>query len=186
MAAPAEITLKDLSGQWVLNKSLSDDTDPVLALQGIGWLTRKAIGLATVTLHVKQYSDAGVTHIDIDQTATGGIKGTSENRTLDWTFREHEDHIFGHLKGKSRWVNLSDIQDDFLKQGWLTGDEEKAGPNGELLVESYVENAEKGWTGNQIWGFSIVDGERRYTRLVVITKGETVMKIRMVYNFVKK
>jgi hypothetical protein len=39
---------------------------------------RKAIGLATVTLHTKQYEEDGVTHIDIDQTATGGIKGTTE------------------------------------------------------------------------------------------------------------
>lgn len=56
-------------------------------LQGIGWFTRKAIGLATITLDVKQYrDDEGVEHIDIVQTATGGIKGTTENRTLDWMY----------------------------------------------------------------------------------------------------
>jgi len=60
------------------NKTLSDDTDAVLALQGVGWWTRKAIGLATLTLHTKQYEKDGVTHIDIEQTATGGIKGTTE------------------------------------------------------------------------------------------------------------
>jgi hypothetical protein len=79
MAAPAEVTLKDLSGQWVMvsnslarphlwayrlirltylqNKTLSDDPDDVLALQGMGWMTRKAISIATVTLHTKQYTD---------------------------------------------------------------------------------------------------------------------------------
>jgi hypothetical protein len=56
-----------------------------LALQGIGWFIRKAIGLATVSLEVKQYegppsedspADAPhVTHVDIEQTATGGLKG---------------------------------------------------------------------------------------------------------------
>lgn len=43
--------------------------------------------MATITLAVKQYrDDDGVEHIDIEQTATGGIKGTTENRTLDWTY----------------------------------------------------------------------------------------------------
>jgi hypothetical protein len=39
------------------SKKLGDDSDIALQIQGIGWLTRKAIGLATVTLHVKQYDD---------------------------------------------------------------------------------------------------------------------------------
>ena len=32
------------------NKSLSDDIDPMLALQGLSWLTRTAIRLATVVV----------------------------------------------------------------------------------------------------------------------------------------
>ncbi|KAH8594924.1 hypothetical protein B0O99DRAFT_594973 [Bisporella sp. PMI_857] len=185
MAAPTEKNIGDLNGQWVLNKTLSDPTDPVLTLQGVGWLTRKAIGLATVTLHVKQYVEDGTTHIDIDQTATGGIKGTTELRVLNWTPREHEDHIFGSLKGKSRWLTpeLLDTLDEHLKEGWIGTDEEKGGPNGEKFLESFVENEKAGWTAQQVWGFAIVEGERRYTRRVVVTKGETVLKIRMVYNW---
>ena len=166
------------------NKSLSDDTDPVLALQGIGWWMRKAIALATVTLHIKQYTtEDGHTHIDIDQTATGGIKGTTENRELDWTERSHSDGIFGNLKGKSRWITLDAVEDPFLKDGWLEGDEENGGPNGEKFVESYVVNEEKGWTGDQIWGFAIVDEKRYYTRRVTIKKGDESMSVRLVYNW---
>lgn len=166
------------------NKTLSDDTDPVLALQGIGWWTRKAIALATITLHVKQYAgEDGIIHIDIDQTATGGIKGTTELRELDWEEREHEDHIFGKLKGRSRWVSLDQVNDAWAKEGWLTGDKEKGGPEGQLFMESYVDQQEKGWQGDQIWGFAIIDGQRYYTRRVVITKGDKVLKVRMVYNW---
>lgn len=147
-------------------------------------MTRKAIGLATITLHIKQYVDeSGLSHIDIEQVATGGIKGTSEHRLLDWTAREHEDHIFGKLQGKNRWVSLDDIEDDFLKEGWLTGDEEKGGPAGELLVESLADQLDKKWTANQIWGFAVIDGERRYTRHVKVTKGDKVLKINMVYDW---
>jgi hypothetical protein len=165
------------------NKKLSDDTDEVLALQGMNWFTRKAIGMATIYLHVKQYVDeAGITHIEIEQTATGGIKGTSENRILDWTPRPHEDHIFGKLSGKSHWVNIEDLDDNYLKEGWLTDDKERGGPNGELLIQNVVD-AERGWTGNQVWGFAIIDGQRYYTRRVVVIKGKTVLKKRLVYTY---
>jgi len=103
-------------------------------------------------------------------------------RALDWEFREHADHIFGELKGRARWVTLEVLDDDYLKEEWLDGEGEKAGPNGECLMESFVE-AKAGWTGRQVWGFAIVEGERRYTRRVVISKGSEVLKIRMVYNW---
>jgi len=184
MSAPGEITLRDLTGEWVMNKTLSDDTDAILALQGIGWWTRKAISLATVTLHTKQYTtEDGHTHIDIEQTATGGIKGTTELRELDWQEREHEDHVFGKLKGRSRWLGLDGVEDPFLKDGWLEGDEEVSGPAGEKHIESWVANEEKGWTADQIWGFAIIDGKRYYVRRVVVTKGDTVLKARLVYNW---
>ncbi|KAG4422686.1 hypothetical protein IFR04_004164 [Cadophora malorum] len=183
MAAPAEVTLKDLTGQWVMNKTLSDDTDAVLALQGIGWWTRKAISLATVTLHTKQYTEDNITHIDIEQTATGGVKGTTELRALNWVEHTHNDHVFGNVKGKARWSSFQEIDDDFLKEGWLEGEEEVAGPDGEKHVESLAVNEEKGWTARQIWGFAIVDGKRYYTRRVVVSKGSEVLKVRLVYNW---
>ncbi|CRG92336.1 hypothetical protein PISL3812_09393 [Talaromyces islandicus] len=111
MAAPAETTLQNLNGQFVLNKTLSDDTDPILALQGVSWMTRTALGYATVTLAITEYiepnaddeAQAPVTKIDIVQTATGGIQ-SSEKRTTDWRVRAHEDRIFGALSAQSRLV----------------------------------------------------------------------------------
>ncbi|GAB1316440.1 hypothetical protein MFIFM68171_06650 [Madurella fahalii] len=38
MATPAEIMLDKLDGQWAMNHDLSDNTDPMLTLQGIPWL----------------------------------------------------------------------------------------------------------------------------------------------------
>lgn len=110
MAAPADSTIKNLNGEWTMEKSLSDPTEPILSLQGISWVTRKAISLATVTLKVHEYpdaEDAKVVHVDIDQVLTGGLKGTSEKRQTDWIAREHADHIFGTLKGQSRLLRGS-------------------------------------------------------------------------------
>lgn len=92
-------------------------------------------------------------HVDIDQFATGGLKGTSENRVLDWKYRPHSDWLFGDIQGRSRLNTLEGIlkeaqekggsaEEDakYVCDGWL--DETK---NGEVL-ESFVENEGKGWT----------------------------------------
>jgi hypothetical protein len=148
-----------------------------------------------VTLHIKQYegppsppadpSGAPVTHIDIDQTATGGIKGSTELRCLDYVSREHSDWLFGTVRGRSKWVTLAEITDPFLAKGWLEGDEEKAGPNAETHVYNYVESVDKGWTGTQVWGFQMVNGERRYCRTIVVAKGENRVELFLVYDYVK-
>jgi len=187
MAAPPEIKLSDLTGDWVMNKTLSDDPDPVLALQGIGWMTRKAISWATVTLHVTQTTDpSGLTHITIANTATGGIKGTTEERQLDWTFREHDDHMFGSLRGRSRWLTPStgreENLDPYLFEGWEENGEE-AGPGGETKIESLSESNGKGWVADQIWGFAVVDGKRYHVRRVVVSKGGEVIRVRFVYDW---
>jgi len=182
MAAPADKSIKDLNGVWTMNKKLSGDTDAILSLQGINWFIRKAIGLMTVTLVVKQYVDEdGVEHIDITQPGAAGIEGTKELRHLNGEWRDHEDHIFGLVKGTTKWIKISDLKDDdadekFLKQNWLpeTLDGE--------AVDSYVESV-NGWTARQVWGFGEVDGLRRYVRRVVVKKGGKTQQQVLVYDF---
>jgi hypothetical protein len=178
------------------NKSLSDSTDPVLSLQGIGWLTRKAIGLATITQHLKQSSTTGengqpTTQIDIDQFATGGLKGTSEQRILDWQFRGHTDHLFGTLQGRTRYTTLKAVVEEskgqghveedakYLTEGWL-----KETEDGEI-VESFVDNDGAKWTGWQIWGFAEINGQRMLTRRFAIRRKDKnqVVRVRLVYDW---
>lgn len=70
-----------------------------------------------------------------------------------------------------------------MKEGWLEGEVEKAGPEGEYHIESLAVNDEKGWTARQIWGFAEVDGQRYYVRRVVVSKGSEVLRVRLVYNW---
>ncbi|KAI0137081.1 hypothetical protein BJ170DRAFT_43196 [Xylariales sp. AK1849] len=192
MAAPASKTIGDLTGKWVMSKTLSDSPEPGLALQGISWVTRKAIGLATITLHTKQYTDAeGLVHIDIDQTATGGIKGTSENRVIGAPLVHHSDWLFGKVEARSEWLagplaeheSIKEHGVDHLAKGWLEGDEEKTGPGGVAHLVTWVVS-ENGWTACQVWGFQTIGGERRYARNVVIKKGDKKVDLRLVYDFV--
>ncbi len=104
--------------------------------------------MATITLTISEYIEGDKTHIDIKNVATGGISGTTENRTLDWTYGDHTDGIFGSVKGKSRWVKLSDVdEDEFIKTGFddLEGEH----------VQAYVESKDNGWTANQVSANSI-------------------------------
>lgn len=170
---------------------------------------RKAIGAATVTLHVKQYlgppappstSADPVPRIDIEQVATAGVKGTTENRCLDYEFREHSDWLFGHVKGRSRFLGVAElkawvageaktegwVEDEFAALDWLEGDGEQKGPAGETLIVNHVVNldAAGGWTAVQVWGFQSVGGERRYTRNIVVAKGEQFVNFKMVYDYI--
>jgi hypothetical protein len=158
-------------------------------------VTRKAVGLATLTLHVNQFvappsppadpATPPCTHIEIEQTGTAGMKGTSEKRCLDYEFRDHSDWLFGHVKGQTKWVAPADISDAYLNSGWLEGEEEKGGPNGETHVLSHVESYDAGWTATQIWGFKLFDGVRKYARNVVIAKGAERVELLLVYDYLE-
>ncbi|KAJ5570031.1 uncharacterized protein N7459_009461 [Penicillium hispanicum] len=220
MAAPADITIKNLNGQWVMDATLSDPTDSILALQGMSWFLRKALPYATVTLHVHEYPDSEkpqVYHIDIEQVVTGGISASTESRVLDWEERGHEDNIFGALRGRSRMfrgakgdgdkvrpavdvlTNVGEPEADAKVQRFLRGEVlvdgsasegflvdaegEEFGEGEGLFVQSFVVNDQSGWTAEQVWGFELVDGERRHTRRVAVTKNGQVELARLVYTF---
>lgn len=145
---------------------------------------RKGILAATLTLETNQYeaapnppNEAGEPcwHIDINQSASG--MSTEERRCLDDTWRQHSDWLFGNVKGRSRWVGLDDITDEYLKKGWLVEGE------GKTLILSHVESEDDEWIADQIWGFQEVDGERRHCRNFVITKGDQRAEFRFVYDY---
>ena len=163
------------------NKQLSDSIDPIFKLQGINWLLRRIISLSTVTLHAKQFTDdAGLEHVDMSLTTTGGMSGATELRPTDWEFRDHKDPDFGHVKNKSRWIQVQEIADEFLAEGWIQGE----GDNDERRVlETLGESCERAWIAHQIWGFGIVQGERRHVRKVVVRRNEELASVRLVYDW---
>jgi hypothetical protein len=151
------------------------------------------LGAATVTLHLKHHTaeDGTSSQIDIDQLVSGGLKGSSEKRTLDWQYRGHSDYLFGTVKGRTRYITLSTIleeakgkgvtEDDakYLAEGWLKETEE-----GEV-IESFVENEGSKWTAWQVWGFAEIGGERKQVRRIVVRKTDKneVRRVRLVYDY---
>ncbi|KAJ7596885.1 hypothetical protein C8J56DRAFT_918572 [Mycena floridula] len=186
MAVPPEFTILNISGTFTMNKTLSDfdKADTILSLQGVGWFKRQAIRRATVTLMIKHYKDdAGVEHIDIDQTLTGGIPGTREERQLDGQMRNKDDSLFGPVCANSSRLKPNDIEEDYLKNGWTTDTLEHG------LVFAYAESdtpkSHTSWIGKQTWGIEEFNGERRYTRRVKFLgpKGEDI-EAHLIYDMV--
>ncbi|ROV89856.1 hypothetical protein VMCG_09504 [Cytospora schulzeri] len=175
MAAPPEITLKNLSGKFTLNKTLSDSNDPILKIQGVGWIQRKAIGAASLTLTLKQYVDeAGKTHLDMEGKPSGG-PAQVEQRTLDWDVESEVNHpLFGKGKARSKWVKKDEITDEYLAKGWEDGSDEL------ILMQTTLD---AGSITTLVHGFETVDGKRHYVRHVVVIKGSETAKVRMVYDY---
>lgn len=133
--------------------------DTILKHQGVGWIVRSAIGYATITIIVKHYKDeAGIEHIDIDQSLSGGVGASNERRTMDWTYRETQDNIFGAVKGKSRRIKVEDIQDEYLQKGWLPDVLEHGAINS--YVESDTEKSKKHWIAEQVRNIPNLEGRR--------------------------
>lgn len=97
------------------NKYLSDDMNLLLKLQGISWLLRRAIILATISLHTIQTEMDNITTITIRNVANGGIQGTTEVRHLDWQQREHKDYIWGRVCGRCGYKLMREVNDESLK-----------------------------------------------------------------------
>jgi len=87
MAARQNATPADTSGKYVLNKSLSTPHDDVLAAQGVSWLQRTAISIATVNSLIKKGVDLG------------------HSRTQAYSYhrpsiRDHHFPTYGHRRNK--------------------------------------------------------------------------------------
>ncbi|EPQ60530.1 hypothetical protein GLOTRDRAFT_113140 [Gloeophyllum trabeum ATCC 11539] len=184
MAAPESMTTQNLTAVFVMNKTLSDSTDKILELQGVSWFKRKIIASSSLTLYVKHYKSEsdGQEHIDIKQVLSGGISGSDEERTLDWQERHKDDSTFGAVIGKSKRMKVEEVEDEYLRNGW-TEDTIEHG-----VICSYVvsdtEKSKTTWTAHQIWGFEVVNEERRHVRHLKFTgpKGEEI-KARLVYDY---
>ena len=124
-----------------------------------------------------------------------GLSSQQENRTLDWTARDHQDRIFGLVKGWSRMFKASEFkmespgtEDD---AAFLRGEKLKDGSPSKFLddehVQSWVINQDKGygWTAEQAWGFEEINGKRYHTRRVVVKSNDQTKTehLRLVYDY---
>lgn len=68
--------------------------------------------------------------------------------------------------------------ESLLKKGW-TQDVVEA----DELIDGIVESLNHGWVARLTCGFEEINGERRFVRRTIVTKGEQVRPLRMVFDF---
>ncbi|KAF1824487.1 uncharacterized protein K489DRAFT_378906 [Dissoconium aciculare CBS 342.82] len=180
MAAPTTVNIKNLTGTFVMDKTLSDSSIPVLKMQKIPWIVQQAVYYSTITVKLKQTTDeAGVVHIDQEQLSTGTVQHEPRLVTGEWA--ERDVQFWGKVKGKTSYKKISELTDDFLKEGWAA--EHTAEGDDAVILESYTESLADTWTATQIWGFAEVQGERRHVRRILAEKEGKTERIRLVYNY---
>jgi hypothetical protein len=59
-----------------------------------------------------------------------------------------------------------------MTEGWL---EEPAGKGNENYLQGFLVNEKGGWTAEQVWGFTLVDGERSHARKTFVKNGDEVV-----------
>jgi len=104
----------------VQNKTLTGSSEGMMELQGVGWMKRKAVGIAGVTHYIKHYKGRGRRRAHRHQErALGGLKAVDENRALTWEEQEVAHELWGPITERAKRVKLEEVDDEYLKTGWL-------------------------------------------------------------------
>jgi uncharacterized protein involved in copper resistance len=122
---------------------------------------------------------------------------TSEFRRLDWTEVENKISIFGTLKGRSRILHLEasiarydfygetspETDDDlaWLAEGWISDAEGRT-----AVLETQGKCLEGKWASHQIWGFQMVDSQRRHVRKMLTWRDGAPERALLVYVWLGK
>ncbi|KAF2224246.1 hypothetical protein BDZ85DRAFT_310398 [Elsinoe ampelina] len=182
-SVPDSVNIHNLNGTYIMNKQLSDPFDAILTLQEVGWIVRQAAKFSSVSIKVEQADrEDGINFVNITQTSSGGIRSTEE-RTMDWTWREKKDNIFGLVKGRSRFCKVDEIEDEYLTSEL---DKKSLEADGNEVVNSITESVDLAgdqWNATQVWGFEVIDGVRRHVRRILFTRGSEVHKLKTVYDW---
>ncbi|KAJ5717596.1 hypothetical protein N7488_003242 [Penicillium malachiteum] len=193
MAAPLSKDITNLEGIWHLNRKLSDDPDPMFAMQGVPWITRKALRFAHLSLQISQsvvFSDVSsdsatdspsedggsVTVLHVRQTVTPGSFNSDSSCPMNGQFHDMSVPIFGDIKMKLRYVSTDDVQNDLIRQSFEDACASK------MVIDEGAENPKMGWSAHVLWGFENINGKRYFTRNVRTWKKDEIVVVRMVYD----
>ncbi|QKX55863.1 uncharacterized protein TRUGW13939_02962 [Talaromyces rugulosus] len=194
MTSPGGAGVLNLGGNWVMDKAKSTGLDAVLTLQGIGWLTRKAVTASTVNLKITQGSHADTDGVEstewitLEQVLTGGLRGAPEVRSLSWADFKHDDTLFGPVIVRSHYVPgakkpdgriypVLEVQtqvDRFNIESWLTAaviTDQKTDNLEKAFMHDYICSVSTGWTAEQVWALETTEEGTLLTRKVAVVKG---------------
>ncbi|KAL2837113.1 hypothetical protein BJY01DRAFT_251629 [Aspergillus pseudoustus] len=199
-------------GAWVMDKGRSNNIDGVLTLQGVGWLKRKAMLVATVTLRNTLAENKGSTSHPLKLvtglTVTGGIPGAMEARVFDWADKHHDDNVFGNVIIRTQLLkavqnsegtlranlrlelSLAQAADEQDAELFLASDAvgssalaAETGNGSPVYIHDFIRSEVGKWSVEQVWGLELVGSTNFLTRRIVATKDGKYEKALIVYKF---
>lgn len=188
MATPASFTGYLNPGKFVMRQDLSGNSDPILAAQGVGFLKRKTIGIATVTIVNSSREENGVTIIKSASSASG-IPGAVEELYLGAGPKKSDHSVYGKIITDASPKKPEEIEEKYLTEGLLP---ESQDADGKILYVYSTSDKAAGnkyeWTGIVTSGFQnvVVNGksEKRWVRLNYFKDNKGFeSKIRLVYDY---
>ena len=169
MAASAKMIETRQLTDVLQNKDLSDDLRPLMELQGVPWLVRKAASMATIKARLTQSTGPdGIASITTESTAAGGLNSGAATYKLDDREIKQEGQ-FGVTRMRARLVDKPESEpllslagpeavDPYLTEGWLY--EGGKTPQSPQHIQVYIDHSRAG-SVEQVWGFSTIAGQRR-------------------------
>jgi hypothetical protein len=140
---------------------------------------RKVLNTAKVTVSIKEWVDpsTGLTHVDIVNTPSSGLPSSTEVRVFNNEGIELPHPLFGKIRTRSRWAGAGDLDqiDGYLVKGFESGIDN--------FIHIVTEHLDYDAVTHQAWGFEEVEGNRRYSRHIVVKKGEEVLRSKLVYDY---
>ncbi|RDW89817.1 uncharacterized protein DSM5745_01592 [Aspergillus mulundensis] len=198
--APSDISIRNLTGDWAIDKTKSKNIDGALKLQGIGWLRRKAVTSGTITLKTTHSDNS----LMMQQGLRGIFPGVEQTRSLDWSEHEHVDAVSGAaIKVRSRFVP-GVLEGEKVKPVLQVETPTATGKRGEVeeylgaavsapgqsdetrekaFVQDFIVCESGGWTAEQIWAVETIGDGLFLTCRAVAAKGDAIEQAYQVYQY---
>jgi hypothetical protein len=174
------------------NKELSDDLEPALSIQGVNYLIRKLMRLATVSERISETTKPDSTKVLVVAKSAAGLSGQAD--TFDPSGEEHlvDGGYFGpKVRVRSWWLDqctesvpmgVNEPLDAYLLEDWVESETEG---NPRHLVGSGI-NDKTGVETHMMWGFCIVNGSRYRAVRYHIRRRDEVVRLRLVFSWIGK
>ena len=125
----------DISGKWTLSRTLSDDPEEMMLVQGFGYFLRKASRMGTMTIIFKHDQSGDPPTLALTVLPPGGFAKESRLRKLNGVKESDHHFLFGtNYVVWDKRTKKDELDPYFLDEEWIGDD---------LLLEDIFEGNDK-------------------------------------------
>lgn len=150
--------------------------------QGIPWIVRKVINVASLELSFQQdlpeTEDAPI-RFTVKQTVRPGGFDSANEYILDGKTRYDTVPIFGEVSARNSYVSENDV----TSEDSLGREIERISGQQRIGIMEIASGVHTGWTSRTLWGFETIEKGRHLCKYAITTKDEQKATARMVFDY---